>query len=84
MSHPANAVSEGQPRLVDRYGHRVGYVRLSITDSMGLRRVLRAHPSDDERIRKAMIQAMDLKPRGHDFDLGVQPLILRHTKMTGG
>jgi cyclic pyranopterin phosphate synthase len=52
--------------------------------SMDLKRVLRANPTDDERVRQAMVKSMDIKPRGHEFDLGGQPVILRHMNMTGG
>jgi len=52
--------------------------------SVDLRRVLRGNPTDDERVERAIVSAMSIKPRGHDFDLGGQPLILRHMNMTGG
>jgi cyclic pyranopterin phosphate synthase len=52
--------------------------------SVDLRRVLRGNPTDDERVKRAIVSAMSIKPRGHDFDLGAQPLILRHMNMTGG
>ncbi len=52
--------------------------------SMDLRRVLRANPGDDLPLKRAIIRAMDIKPAGHDFNLGVQPIILRHMNMTGG
>jgi len=52
--------------------------------SADLRRALRANPTDDERVKQALVAAMSLKPRGHDFDLRTRPLILRHMNMTGG
>jgi len=52
--------------------------------SADLRRALRANPTDDERVKQALVAAMSLKPRGHDFDLTTSPLILRHMNMTGG
>lgn len=52
--------------------------------SADLRRVLRAHPTDDERARQAIVAAMALKPRGHEFDLGAQPVVFRHMNSTGG
>lgn len=52
--------------------------------SVDLRRVVRAYPTDDEPLRKAIIEALDIKPRGHDFDLNSQPVILRHMNTTGG
>ncbi|TVO70737.1 GTP 3',8-cyclase MoaA [Sedimenticola selenatireducens] len=52
--------------------------------SVDLRRVLRAHPLDNEPLRDAIIQSMDLKPKGHDFDLTSQPVLFRHMNATGG
>jgi GTP 3',8-cyclase len=52
--------------------------------SVDLRRVTRAYPTDDAPLRQAIIDAMAIKPRGHELALGVQPLILRHMNHTGG
>ena len=52
--------------------------------STDLRRALRANPTDDERVKQAIRQAMSIKPRGHDFDLTEQPIIFRHMNATGG
>lgn len=52
--------------------------------SADLRRALRANPTDDRRVKQAIVAAMSLKPRGHDFELGARPVILRHMNMTGG
>ncbi|MCC7220689.1 MAG: GTP 3',8-cyclase MoaA, partial [Candidatus Contendobacter sp.] len=52
--------------------------------SVDLRRVLRAHPGDRDRLQQAIVAAMHLKPHGHEFQLGGQPIILRHMNHTGG
>jgi len=52
--------------------------------SVDLRRVVRGHPGDDAALRAAIVDAMAIKPRGHDFDLASQPVILRHMNTTGG
>lgn len=52
--------------------------------SVDLRRVVRASPTDDAPLRQAIIDAMSIKPQGHDFDLTSQPVILRHMNTTGG
>ena len=52
--------------------------------STDLRRVLRANPTNDAAVARAIVSAMAIKPRGHDFDLGAQPVIFRHMNMTGG
>ena len=52
--------------------------------SSDLRRVVRANPCDDDTLRRAIMQSMQLKPRGHDFDLNTQEVILRHMNVTGG
>lgn len=52
--------------------------------SKDLRRVVRAHPGDDEALRKAIVQSMQIKPKGHSFDINTQEVILRHMNVTGG
>ncbi|MES9990072.1 MAG: GTP 3',8-cyclase MoaA [Candidatus Thiodiazotropha endolucinida] len=52
--------------------------------SMDLRRVVRANPLDDEPLRQAIIDAMDIKPKGHEFDLTAKPVLFRHMNVTGG
>ena len=52
--------------------------------SADLRRAVRANPIDDERIKTVIVEAMNNKPRGHEFDLSRQPSIIRHMSMTGG
>ncbi len=52
--------------------------------SVDLKRVVRAHPGDDEPLRQAIIDAMSIKPEGHDFDLNSRPVIFRHMNTTGG
>ncbi|RTZ62695.1 MAG: GTP 3',8-cyclase MoaA [Aquificaceae bacterium] len=52
--------------------------------SVDLRRVVRANPLDDTPLRHALIQSMDIKPKGHEFILDEQPLIFRHMSSTGG
>lgn len=52
--------------------------------STDLRRALRANPGDDEAVKRALVAAMSIKPRGHGFELGVQPVIFRHMNVTGG
>ena len=52
--------------------------------SVDLRRVVRAHPDDDRPLRQAIVDSMQIKPRGHDFDLQAQPVIFRHMNHTGG
>ncbi|PID46446.1 MAG: GTP 3',8-cyclase MoaA [Proteobacteria bacterium] len=52
--------------------------------SMDLRAIVRAHPTDDEILRQSIIDSLDLKPKGHDFDVTVKPIIMRHMSATGG
>jgi cyclic pyranopterin phosphate synthase len=51
---------------------------------MDLRKIVRAHPTDDEALRNALIESMQIKPKGHDFNVNEQPIILRHMSATGG
>lgn len=52
--------------------------------SVDLRHVVRSHPIDNAPLRQALIDAMEIKPEGHDFDLTSQPVIFRHMNATGG
>jgi len=52
--------------------------------SVDLRAVLRAHPGNLDRLKQAIVNSMTIKPKGHDFNLQQQPVILRHMNMTGG
>ncbi len=52
--------------------------------SVDLRRIVRAHPLDDEPLRQAILQSMEIKPKGHEFDLEAKPVIFRHMNATGG
>lgn len=52
--------------------------------SVDLRAVLRQSPGDLMALKVAIRDAMDIKPRGHDFRVAAQPLIFRHMNATGG
>jgi cyclic pyranopterin phosphate synthase len=52
--------------------------------SVDLRRALHANPQDNDRIKQTIVDAMRIKPRGHDFQVAGQPIILRHMNTTGG
>ena len=51
--------------------------------SADLRDVLRSS-DDDDVLKQAIIQAMDLKPERHHFNLEEEPQIVRFMNMTGG
>lgn len=38
----------------------------------------------DADLENAIVDAMDIKPKGHDFTLETKPIILRHMSATGG
>lgn len=52
--------------------------------SADLRAVLRAPDCTAEKLRQAIIAAMDLKPERHHFDLDAEPEIVRFMNTTGG
>ncbi|MEW8586683.1 MAG: radical SAM protein, partial [Candidatus Thiodiazotropha sp.] len=52
--------------------------------SVDLRRVVRANPLNDEPLHRAIIDAMEIKPKGHEFDLTAKPVLFRHMNVTGG
>ena len=52
--------------------------------SIDLRRSVRANPLNDDAVKQDLLDAMKIKPKGHNFDLTSQPIILRHMNTTGG
>ena len=52
--------------------------------SVDLRAVLRSYPNDKQKLKKVIIDAMDLKPKQHEFDHSNEPQIIRFMNMTGG
>lgn len=52
--------------------------------SIDLKAVIRSTPNDTDTIKQAIIDAMQLKPEQHEFDLTEQPIIMRHMNSTGG
>ncbi len=52
--------------------------------SMDLKSILRANPTDINKVKQALIESMEIKPKGHDFDITEQPVIFRHMSVTGG
>ncbi len=52
--------------------------------SLDLRRVIRANPGDSGALEQAIIDSMQIKPKGHDFNLNSQEVLLRHMNLTGG
>lgn len=53
-------------------------------NSVDLRTVIRSYPGDLERLKRAIIKSMEIKPKGHDFNVLEQPVIFRHMSVTGG
>lgn len=52
--------------------------------SVDLRHIMRAYPGDSVRLKQAIINSMQIKPEGHNFDIKAQPVIFRHMSVTGG
>lgn len=52
--------------------------------SVDLRRVLRAHPGDIEALKRAIVEAMPLKPERHHFTTDGDVHVVRFMNMTGG
>lgn len=61
------------------------YLCLGQDDKVDLRPLLRQQPGDDAPLRQAIVDAMQIKPKGHDFDLKrAEPAVVRFMSMTGG
>jgi len=52
--------------------------------SVDLKKVIRANPGNMDKLKQTIIDAMQIKPEKHEFDLTEQPIILRHMSATGG
>jgi cyclic pyranopterin phosphate synthase len=52
--------------------------------SRDLRTVLRSRPGDLEALKAEILDAMKIKPKGHEFDLAGIPVLLRNMNTTGG
>jgi len=52
--------------------------------SVDLRAVVREHPGDLNRLKQTIVDSMQIKPKGHEFNLAVRPVIFRHMNVTGG
>lgn len=61
------------------------YLCLGQEDKVDLMPYLRDHPNDDAPLRNAILNSMEIKPKGHDFDLRrAEPAVVRFMSMTGG
>jgi GTP 3',8-cyclase len=52
--------------------------------SVDLKQVIRANPDNMTVLKRAIIDAMLIKPEKHEFNIHEQPVILRYMSMTGG
>jgi cyclic pyranopterin phosphate synthase len=52
--------------------------------SIDLKHIIRTHPGNMTLVKQAIINAMDIKPKGHDFNINQSPEIIRYMNMTGG
>ena len=53
-------------------------------NALDLRGLMRAHPGDSERLREALVGALQLKPERHHFETDEQVQVIRFMSMTGG
>ncbi len=52
--------------------------------SVDLKKLIRAHPGDMDKLKHEIVEAMKIKPEKHEFNIQEQPVILRHMSATGG
>ena len=61
------------------------FLCLGHEDKIDLMPLLRAHPDNDAPLIQAILDAMQIKPKGHDFDLRrAEPAVVRFMSHTGG
>ncbi len=52
--------------------------------SIDLKHIIRTHPGNMTLVKQAIINSMDIKPKGHDFNINESSQIIRYMNMTGG
>ncbi|MCK5888640.1 MAG: GTP 3',8-cyclase MoaA [Methylococcales bacterium] len=52
--------------------------------SIDLKKVVRSHPGNMDKLKHVIVDSMQIKPERHEFDLTEQPIILRYMNSTGG
>lgn len=52
--------------------------------SIDLKHLIRTHPGNTALLKQSIIDAMQIKPARHEFNIHEQPVILRFMNMTGG
>jgi GTP 3',8-cyclase len=52
--------------------------------SVDLKQVIRANPGNMDILKRAIVDAMLIKPEKHEFNIHERPVILRHMSVTGG
>jgi cyclic pyranopterin phosphate synthase len=52
--------------------------------SIDLKHIIRTNSNNMTIVKQAIINAMDIKPKGHDFDITKSSQIIRYMNMTGG
>lgn len=52
--------------------------------SIDLKAVVRRYPGNIDMLKQAIRDSMQIKPKGHDFNLNEKPVIFRHMNVTGG
>ncbi len=61
------------------------YLCLGQENKVDLRPLLKQYPYDDQPLKKAIVDSMRMKPKGHDFDLKrAKPAVIRFMSHTGG
>lgn len=61
------------------------FLCLGQEDKVDLMPLLRNHPNDDQPLIAAILGSMQVKPKGHDFDLQrAEPAVVRFMSHTGG
>ncbi len=53
-------------------------------NSVDLRALVRSHPGDKAVLREALVAAMQVKPKNHEFDQPGKAILMRHMSHTGG
>ena len=53
-------------------------------NSVDLRKIIRSFPGNNDKLKESIRNSMQIKPKGHDFNIQEKPVIFRHMNVTGG
>ena len=80
--HSANFCSTCNRVRLTADGHLL--LCLGNEHSVDLKKVVRSHPGNMDKLKQVIVDSMKIKPEKHEFNIKEHPIILRYMSSTGG